>query len=627
MILERAPFSSCDNIPAQPLSSAHCSKDSGNPPCRWLPDHSPEYKFTPTANRFSVLAHPDKSSTYSPWHSNASTSNANPRRRRKRAGKRHKIQRKSAGIARLRTTESIVALGHKIPTQCLEDNSSSATGDPRDLNQSRYLPDVTSSLCFAINSSDWPPQLQSDTLPTTLPLTNPSLPSVKSCSSVETTLASNSQPSRVPQRQPRLFTLSQFLDCNDATGRWPSKSAFPQPLVTTEVSQGSNSLAESAPLFLARQKELAVKACGHAFKRPLSPILSPEDAFDSHQAVLAILGLEERPIFTAPSQVPELKPLFKPSTQRFMDALPVSVPIGNGTEGKHAKETYRRRPVPLSCLQAFGGFRSLSNPLLHYNWMASQPTTSLPPPWSVSHPLLRAYPTEPYPFLHSDPPSMGCLNAYCPMTATFTCPCLSQNSESRGGSFPYLAGSAGNLSTRHDSGWIVRPGVMSTPTEPTTSRSPDEVRAQQVDSIFANRNPRANGRLRSCPPITSRYCLDYWMRVGSQGWEKDICSPFETPNQELEAEEEWVSISRETDQQQNEDNIDDTLNREMGKANVNRVDIMVRSTAFSASAWIWRGECMSGIIDCAGQAGVGAWSWINSRNHVLLLNGSDGNNT
>lgn len=556
MILGQTPFSSCDNIPAQPVSSARRSKDSDDPSYSWVPDHSPEYKFTHTANRFSILADPEKSSTYSPWHSNASISNANLRRRCGCAGKRHNIQGKSAGIARLRTTESIVALGHEIPTLCLEDNSSFATEDPRGLNHSRCLPDVTTSLCFEISGSDWPQQLQSDTLPTTLQFTNPPPLSVKSYASVETALASSFQPSRVPQTQPRLSTLSHFLDCHDATGCWQSKSAFSQPLVTTEVSQGSNSLPKSAPLFLARQKKLTATASGHTFGKLLSPILPSEDAFDSHQTALAILGLGEGRLVTAPSQAPELKLPFNLSTQRFMDALPVSVSTGHGTEYKHTKETHRRRPVPLSCLQAFGGFRSAFNPLLHDNWTVSRPTIPLPLPSSMCHPLRKASSMDSfcmagmksYPSLHSDPASIGYSNRYCPTTASFVCPCLSQNCESRGDSFPYLLGPAGNLNMRHDSGCTQRLGVMPTPTEPTTSRSPDEVRAQQVDSIFANRNPWVNGRLRSCPPISSRYCLDYWIRVSSKGWQKDVHSAFETPNQELEVEGEWIFIFRDETQ-------------------------------------------------------------------------------
>ncbi|KAH7548810.1 hypothetical protein J3E72DRAFT_405495 [Bipolaris maydis] len=503
------------------------------------------------ANRFSILADPDKPSTYSPWHSNASTSNANLRRRRKRAGKRHKTQRKSVGIARLRTTESTVALSYEIPTLCFEDNSSSATKDPRGLNQIRCLPDVTTSLCFAINGSDWPPQLQSDTLPTTLQFTNPPPPSVKSCASVETTIASRFQTSRVPQKRPRLFTLSQFLDCHDTTVRWPSKSAFSQPLVTTKDFRGSNSLAKSAPAFLARQKELAATACGHTFKKPLSLIMPSEDILDSHQRALAILGSRKHRLATDTSQAPELNLLSKLSMQRPMDALPVPVSIGHGTEDKHVKKTYRRRLVPLSCLRAFGGFRSIPNPLLQDTWTVSWPTIPLPLPSPVSHPLRRAYPTdscrmagmESYPSMHSDPASMGYSNGYCSTTASFECPCLSQNCESRGGNVPNSLGPAGSANMRHDSGCTPRLGVVSTPNEPTTSRSPDQVRAQQVDSIFANRNPWVNGRLRSCPPITSRYCLDYWMRMSSKSWPKDFHSASEAPNQELETDEEWICIS------------------------------------------------------------------------------------
>ncbi|EUC34486.1 hypothetical protein COCCADRAFT_25367 [Bipolaris zeicola 26-R-13] len=564
MILgQKAPFSSCDNIPAQSLSSAHRYKDSGHPSWSWLPGHSPEYELTPTANRFSILADPGNSSAYSPWHSNASTSNANFRRRRKRAGKRHKVQRKSAGIVRLPTTESIVALGHEISTLCLEDKSF-ATEDPRGLNQSRCLPDVTTSRCFAINGSDWPPQLQSDTLPTPIQFTNPPPPSVKSCASVETTLASSFEPSSVPQKQPQLFDLSQFLDYHDAIYRWLSKSAFSQPLVTPEVSQGSNSLANSALLFLAQQEKPAAAACGHTFRKPLSPVPPSEDAFDWHQTVLATLGLRERHLVTTPFQAPGLKLPFKHSTQKFMDAPPISVSTGHGTKDHHAKETCRRLPLPLSCLQAFGGFRSASNPFLYDNWTVPRPTIPLPLPLSVLHPPQKASPIDPFrmarmeshPFLHSDTASMGHSNGYCPLTASFTCPCLSKNWEPRGDGLPYLSGPAGNLNMRHDSGCTLRVEAMSTPNESTTSRSPDEVRAQQVDSVFANRNPWVNGRLRSHPPISSRYCLDYWTRVGSKYLQNDIHPAFITPNQELEPEEEWVSISREFDRPPNEDDID-----------------------------------------------------------------------
>lgn len=59
-----------------------------------------------------------------------------------------------------------------------------------------------------------------------------------------------------------------------------------------------------------------------------------------------------------------------------------------------------------------------------------------------------------------------------------------------------------------------------------------------------------------------------------------------------------------------------------GEANVKRVGTMVRPRALSTRDWTWRGEYRKNQL-C--RASARAWSWFNSRSHVLLLNSS--NNT
>jgi hypothetical protein len=86
-------------------------------------------------------------------------------------------------------------------------------------------------------------------------------------------------------------------------------------------------------------------------------------------------------------------------------------------------------------------------------------------------------------------------------------------------------------------------GATATHTKSTTSRSPDNVQAQQVDSIFANRNPFVNGRLysRCTAPCTTLWCSLLRTTPYSQD---DLNSISGSPCQEMRLTQERIAVPR-----------------------------------------------------------------------------------
>lgn len=481
----------------------------------------------------------------------------------------HDIDNRNPNYDNLHVKEVISAFYQKLVAPCL-DNVPAQTGGPHDVNHTRALQPANMTACFKTGSSHWSPQLRPNTVSTTRRSQKSALHQKTRLYLPRPTAHASTVSSQAPQKPPS-FIVEAFLDCPVTMGRFPSKSKFLKPQSIKRAPGDSHILTNSLKDNHAQRAPTATASYASA-----NPPHCHQTRLTTYSS--SIQSLRDRQAPPSPESQPTSTTRL--SLNDFMASSSTSKLVGKEMSSTLRQNLRQNMPVhPLS--QGFNSpfgdmtFPGLSDTALHPHvvnkaftqpgfteqWVQHEDATVHNCDTLPSQPLATHCPEQ-----QPDAPESPTLddiedylgicdfvigreesNASILPTIQFPPPCFpdglfsqddcSPSSQSTGNSCPwndahaYLGQKLADFSSRN-------------------GRFPVNPQAQQVDSIFANRDSSVRGRLYSrCVHCANYRELDADLdtaagSIGQRSHWPQHPTPADcgTPYGELDLSQEWVAI-------------------------------------------------------------------------------------